>query len=449
MTGNPAVLRIAMLLLLTVFLLSFTVFILRINANPDTPEVRKIKDCRPIFSSVSFALTVILFMDGMHRGIIAVSVLVSAIAGLSAYLAGKYISSAEYTITGGRKTAAGSFLFFIVSAAVISSALYFGKEYLISGDMPLAYFIFAAILIALIITVFESLSRRGFDAFLVPVITCLLLFIFLQGINYDLLKTFLFGIVLSLIVAVLSYRVRFLTLSGSAATFLLAAFIFGFGGIKWSIPIMAFFILSSLLSKFRKNINSRVEEYFEKSGVRDYMQVLANGGVGGILVVLNLIYTSDLFYLVYISSLAAVCADTWATEIGTLRKTRTYNILTLKPVHQGVSGGISIAGTAGALMGSVVIALSGSVFVYYDPFSYFTVVILSGLFGSFLDSLLGATIQAQFECSVCGKVTEKIYHCKETTLHKSGLSWMNNDIVNLLAGFGGILFLLIFQKLIL
>jgi len=119
------------------------------------------------------------------------------------------------------------------------------------------------------------------------------------------------------IIAYLSYKVKFLTGGGAVATFILALLIFGLGGFKWALPILTFFILSSILSKMRKKKNSDVELYFEKSGRRDQFQVLANGGIGGVLVILNSVDPQRIYYLLYLSSLASACADTWATEIGT------------------------------------------------------------------------------------------------------------------------------------
>ena len=212
---------------------------------------------------------------------------------------------------------------------------------------------------------------------------------------------------------------------------------------------MTFFILSSILSKVRKRVNENVETYFEKSGVRDYWQVIANGGIGGVLVVINYFHSGDIFYFIYVASMAAVCADTWATEIGTMYKTKTYNILNLKLIDQGISGGISFIGTLGGFLGAFIIALSAATWIKINLTSYFSFIVVAGVIGSLFDSLLGATIQAQFECSRCGKITEKIIHCNENTLHKRGYDWMNNDLVNLLSGiFGGISIILFKSYLI-
>jgi uncharacterized protein (TIGR00297 family) len=261
-----------------------------------------------------------------------------------------------------------------------------------------------------------------------------------------MLLNFIFCTFIALIIALLSYKVNFLTRSGSIATFILASLIFSLGGVKWSVPIMAFFILSSILSKIRKRVNESVEAYFEKSGVRDHWQVIANGGIGGVLVLVNYFRPSEIFYFMYVASMAAVCADTWATEIGTLYKTKTYNILNLRPTEQGISGGISFIGTLGGCLGAFVIALSATAWVEINFTSYSLFIVLAGVTGSLFDSLLGATIQAQFECSRCGKITEKIIHCNENTLHKRGYNWLNNDLVNLLAGIFGSISIILFKS---
>lgn len=263
-----------------------------------------------------------------------------------------------------------------------------------------------------------------------------------------LLNSLLVGFLIAFVIVFLSYKVKFLTFSGSVATFFLAGTIFSLGGIKWSVPILTFFILSSILSKLRKKKNAEIELFFEKSGVRDHFQVLANGGIGGVLVVINFFFPNELYYLLYLSSLSAVCADTWATEIGTWKRTATYNILNFRPIEQGVSGGISIIGTTGAVLGSLAICFSGLIWNSLQLVQYFLVIILSGVFGSIFDSFLGATVQSQNKCNVCSKITEREIHCGEEADHHSGLKWINNDMVNFLSGAAGAAVLIILVKIL-
>ena len=256
------------------------------------------------------------------------------------------------------------------------------------------------------------------------------------------------GFIAAVIVSVISYEIKLLSKSGAAAAVILGFFIFGLGGLKWSVPLLTFFILSSLLSKFRKGKNEEVENYFEKSEVRDYLQVLSNGGLAGILVIVYSFRPNELFYIMYLATLAVVCADTWATEIGTIRKTATYNILDFKPIAQGTSGGISMPGIFGAFLGSSIISLSGLFWLNSNIVLTIFTVIITGVIGCMFDSVLGAAVQLQYRCVQCGKITEKKIHCGIPSSRIRGMKGINNDTVNFLSALFGILFIVLIVNLV-
>ncbi len=253
----------------------------------------------------------------------------------------------------------------------------------------------------------------------------------------NLLINFITAIIFSAIISLVSIRLKFLNRSGAVAVFILAILIFTFGGWKWTIPILTFFIVSSLLSKFSEKKNKEKETYIDKKSERDYFQVIANGGIAGILVVIYYITQSELLYLIYVSSLSAVCADTLSTEIGTMRKTKTVNILTFKPAAQGISGGISFPGSFGGLAGSFIIALTSLSWISIDTVSFFLIIVISGLLGNLTDSFLGAAIQGKYKCTVCSKSVEQSMHCSKPTGHTGGLKFVNNDVVNLTTSAAG------------
>ena len=58
--------------------------------------------------------------------------------------------------------------------------------------------------------------------------------------------------------------------------------------------------------------------------------------------------------------MAAVNADTWATELGVLSRTPPRLITSGKVVERGTSGGVSLAGTLAALGGAAVIGLAAA-----------------------------------------------------------------------------------------
>lgn len=239
----------------------------------------------------------------------------------------------------------------------------------------------------------------------------------------------------------LSYKVKFLNISGSVATFILAILVFGFGGLQWAVPILVFFILSSLLSKTGKRQKEQFKNTFEKTGVRDYMQVIANGGLAGFFVLLNLLYPDPLFYQLYLVALAACTADTWATEIGVLFHSKTRMITNFKEVQPGASGAISFYGTLASLIGSLVLALSG--YCFSINLAQFYLITLAGFSGSIFDSFLGATFQGQYKCTICRSYTEKRTHCNDKTIRITGFNWLTNDLVNILSSFMAVLLYLL------
>jgi len=256
------------------------------------------------------------------------------------------------------------------------------------------------------------------------------------------------GVFFASLIAFFSYRIKFLSLSGSITTFFIGSLIFGFGGLKWSIPILVFFFTSSILSKFHKNNSVEAEEYFEKTSTRDYLQVLANGGLSAVFICAYLILHDEKFYLMNLASLSVVCSDTWATEIGTLKINNTYNILNFRPVRQGTSGGVSLNGTVGAILGAVLIAVSGLSFNKLPYIQYLILIITCGIFGNFTDSLLGASFQTLNKCVHCGILTEKKIHCECKTIHYKGIKFFNNDMVNFVSASAGALMLIILKSLL-
>jgi uncharacterized protein (TIGR00297 family) len=238
----------------------------------------------------------------------------------------------------------------------------------------------------------------------------------------------LLAIVLGLIVAVASYCLRFLTASGALATFLLAVVVFGLGGWQWTVPILTFFVSSSLWSKRGGSRKAQFELLFDKSSRRDSSQVVANGGAAAVLVLLSSIHPLYDLYPLYLGAIAAVTADTWGTEIGLLSKGATVSLLTLKPVDRGTSGGVSENGFLAGIAGAIVIALSG--YFWYADDRTAIVVVIAGTLGSLADSILGGTIQGQYRCAVCGKLTERRRHCGQRTQPYRGLAVVTNDVVN-------------------
>ncbi|NMB81796.1 MAG: DUF92 domain-containing protein, partial [Ignavibacteria bacterium] len=129
---------------------------------------------------------------------------------------------------------------------------------------------------------------------------------------------FLIAIPLAITIAFFSYQLKYLTLGGSISQFIIAVAIFGAGSIKWSIPILIFFFSSSIITRISYKENN-LKNYLHQVS-RNHFQVLANGGVSGLLAVIYFIHNNETIYYLFLASLSVVCSDTWSTEIGTLIK---------------------------------------------------------------------------------------------------------------------------------
>ncbi len=256
----------------------------------------------------------------------------------------------------------------------------------------------------------------------------------------------LYGFVLASIVAYGAYRAHSLNTSGAIAAIVVGTIIFGIGGWQWAVLLLIFFVTSSGLSRAFKGRKANLSEKFSKGHQRDAGQVFGNGGVATFFAALHAFYPESLFpWIGFAASLAAVNADTWATELGVLNATAPRMITDLrKRVEKGTSGGISLFGTLASLLGSLAIALPA---VWLSPAgmldaNYFLLITAAGLAGSLFDSLLGATVQAMYFCPADQKETEKypLHTCGTQTIHIRGWKWLDNDWVNFACGaFGSLI----------
>jgi uncharacterized protein (TIGR00297 family) len=386
-----------------------------------------------VYYPFAFLILVLLFWNS-HPEIVSLSMLALGLGDASAAIVGESMKSPTlFHLTSDKKSIQGSAAMAVATAAGLTIGIQYFDGTTHSGETMLI----AVSCASLIATAWEALSSRALDNLTIPLSVGFVLYYTLVPSAMQNNIQFGVGVILAIIIAVIAFALRFLKASGAVATFLLASLVYGVGGWKWTVPILTFFILSSLLSKMGKSRKDSVESVFEKSGTRDVGQVAANGGVAGMLILLQYCFQDSNFYPLYLGSLAAVTADTWGTEIGTLFKARTRSIVTMRDVRPGTSGGVSLAGVSGGVLGAAIVVLSASAWIGLTLFV--AVAIVAGFIGSIADSIVGATLQAHYRCVVCGKGTERTTHCNAPTRFVGGIRWMNNDCVNWICAIVGAL----------
>lgn len=398
-----------------------------------------------VFYPISIILMAILFWNSYPQ-ILQIGTLILALSDAFAAIVGGNIKSAHvFHVTRDSKSIEGSLTFFITTFVIVVLGIIFLQK----ESLSLNTLIWVAFLTALVSTITETLSWAGSDNITAPLAGTFVLHLVMA--HPELLTQFSIGLALAALVGLLSFRAHFLDSSGTVALFLLGTLIFGVGGWLWAVPILTFFITSSILSKMWKSRKAESNLLFEKSSQRDWAQVLANGGMAGLSMIFWYIWPKPIWYAIYLGSLAAVTADTWATEIGVLSKKNPRLITTFKRVIPGTSGGISAVGLFGSLMGSFLIAAVGiacAPHFFLSPVRAILIITAAGLGASLVDSLFGATLQAQFRCTICNKITERHFHCNNTrTIFERGKKWINNDVVNSFCALSGFLFTAAFALL--
>ncbi|KAL8059200.1 hypothetical protein ABFX02_03G070200 [Erythranthe guttata] len=263
----------------------------------------------------------------------------------------------------------------------------------------------------------------------------------------------LIAAIISAAIAARSYRKKSLDFSGAISGFAVMtihiAVNYRFGAV-----LLVFFFTSSMFTKFGEDKKQKVDADFKEGGQRNWIQVIYNSGIGTILVLtvwtvagsedycLNSKESSLLTFLIggIIGQYCCCNGDTWSSELGILSDDQPRLITTFKPVRKGTNGGVTKAGLVAAAAGGSVIGVTFvalgfvttncSSDIALKQLLLIPISALSGLCGSVIDSLLGATLQYSGFCSVRDKVVGKP---GPTVKRISGLSILDNNGVNLVS----------------
>ncbi len=404
-----------------------------------------------VFFPLTFLILILSYWNSDPK-ILMIGMLIMTISDPLASLIGNRAQRpVRFTLWRDTKTVNGSLSVFF--SALFISTVIFALLCLWEGIArpPLVSLFITGVTVAIVATLSEAISYAGSDNLTLPLFSALMLDI-MYKLPLEQQIAVLGWVLLSFALAFTAYRLKALTLGGAAGAMLLGSVVFSIGGIFWVVPMATFFVLSSILSKIGKLRKTVFKAVVEKGSQRDILQVYANGGVSLIMAVAYFYTGNPIFFYMFLGSLAAATADTWGTEIGIFAKYQPRHILTFSKVPMGTSGGVTLLGTSGFFMGAGILTLSGIIPIETETtlIKLFILIAFGGILGALTDSILGATVQAQYRCPHCGKITEKLRHCGDhVTALVSGYRWIDNDVVNFICTLSGALYVLLFYHLLL
>ncbi|GAM27898.1 hypothetical protein SAMD00019534_110740 [Acytostelium subglobosum LB1] len=265
------------------------------------------------------------------------------------------------------------------------------------------------------------------------------------------------GVAIATLLALHGLRKKSLNMSGAIAAWFTGLITFT-AGHTFAAILIAFYLSSSYLTKYKASIKKKLEEDHKVGGQRNYIQVFSNSLVGTVLALAHMLvsnsrwntyidsrYPLDVFLLcAFVGQYACCNGDTWASELGILNKTQPILITKLRRVPPGTNGAISPLGTFASLMGGLFIGVCyyvlsilfapANVTAHQPQYPIILLASFSGICGSMIDSLLGATVQYSGWDIKNNKVTNIQPKSKNNLIaHLSGADILDNHQVNFLS----------------
>lgn len=192
--------------------------------------------------------------------------------------------------------------------------------------------------------------------------------------------------------------------------------------------IMILFIAEAVVSK----LVVKIGKIKKKSHPRGGYQIFANVFASLVFVLLYAFTQRRIFMLVTVVVLAEEFADSVASAVGRLSRNKPIDIIRLKRVERGISGGISPVGSLSAAIAAFLGVAILFVFEDMSLVTYLTASVIA-FFGTIIDSILGSSVQSLYKCNICGSLTESKTHCTAPAERIKGIFFVDNATVNLLS----------------
>lgn len=260
------------------------------------------------------------------------------------------------------------------------------------------------------------------------------------------------SIAMPLLIVNRGYKKKSLSLSGAWSS-LVVGFLLTFSNLCFFSALFAFFVLASCVTKLKADVKRNVEDDFKEGGQRNWVQVMCNGGIASVAAVFYLVevgcgerpidfahdFNASMFSMALLGSLACSSGDTWASEIGSVFSTNPRLVTTWRKVPVGTNGGVTMIGTLASILGGGVVGCAYYLTILaimsynmtHDKYPPQWPIVVTGVIGGFLGSLIDSIIGAKLQYSGYCEVKKKIVHePSPTAKHVCGRVILSNHGVN-------------------
>lgn len=192
--------------------------------------------------------------------------------------------------------------------------------------------------------------------------------------------------------ALLSWSLKALDAAGAVAAFLLGLFVAYVAGLPWLVLMTLFTVLGVLATLHGKRRKEELGLAEAHDGERTWRNVVANGAAAAVAAAALLVVDPLAAGLAFAVAIAAVTADTMASEVGSLAGRARRIVPPFAPQRPGTNGAVSLRGQVAAAVGAGAIAVAAIWLVPIPPRLAF-VPAIGGFVGCQIDSILGATLE--------------------------------------------------------
>ena len=309
-----------------------------------------------------------------------------------------------------------AFIVFGVGIGLPIAALVATMRGSVNGVAPLA----VALVVAAIVTAFaESMDSGIDDNIVVPLLGAGLTWVALRvatshPTSAEISEAYSVGILAfcaCALVAVAAVILGTLTPAGGVAAAILGTIVATFGGWMAFAWLCSFFVVGVVATRLGRRVKEARGIAQSHGGRRGVGNVIANGGVAGLLVLAG---WPDFFVpmwvlLPFLAALATAGFDTVSSEIGKAFGRHAFLATTFRRVAPGTEGAVSLEGTLAGLLGAALVVLLPVLpFLFpvdldrmtarwgiHHGLALLVLVVVAAFIGSTFESIVGALCHAR------------------------------------------------------